>query len=315
MTDNFYDSDDTYDGVGASALTGNDWIHRTRGLLLSGLQAERNSLVSPYTAGSGVLAFSSTLGGITTGVRLSIGLNTFYVRSVNVAASTATVFGGQEGTTDTSAAAGDLVLVAPSYTDFEILWAINSELAALSGPDAGLFQVATADLTFTSGAIGYDLTELANLIDVLEVRYVAAGSGGDTPRLTQSQWRLNRLADTAVFPSGNALEIWGPAVAGRAVRVVYRAGFTAMSDPALGQDTTGLPQSAWDIPPMGAAIRLAAPREIKRNQTEGQPDARRVADVPAGAVAGSVRGLAALRAERVNAEKARLLAHWPHRRW
>ena len=53
--------------------------------------------------------------------------------------------------------------------------------------------------------------------------------------------------------------------------------------------------------------RLVAPREIKRNFTEAQGEPRRAAEVPPGAVASSMRTVAALRQQRITTEASRLL--------
>ena len=74
---------------------------------------------------------------------------------------------------------------------------------------------------------------------------------------------------------------------------------------------TGLQPSATDLPPIGAAIRLMAGREIKRNFTESQGDTRRSTEVPPGAIAQSANGLARLRQTRIAAEAARLHALYP----
>lgn len=310
-----YDSPDTYDGPTDGTSTAADWFNATRNLLLSGLQAERNTLAVNYTPGSGVLQFASAPDGIVAGIRLSVGLNTFYVRSVNTSAASAAVFGGQEGSTDIAAAAGDIVRIAPRFTDFEILGALNGDLSSLSSPDSGLYQVKTTTLTYAPATIGYDLAGISDLIDVIEVRVQAAGTFADWPRLRQADWRLDRAADTTVFGSGLALQVWGLAYPGRAVRVIYRAPFTPLYASDSDVAATGLPPTAWDLPPWGAALRLMAPREIKRNFTENQPDTRRATEVPPGAVAGSYRGIAALRAQRINEEKARLITADPPRRW
>jgi hypothetical protein len=79
----------------------------------------------------------------------------------------------------------------------------------------------------------------------------------------------------------------------------------------LGTDGTplkfpNLPTTAIDIPVLGAQIALMASREIKRNFIESQPDARKAADVPAGAVMDSVRALQMQRQARIDAEAGRL---------
>jgi hypothetical protein len=114
------------------------------------------------------------------------------------------------------------------------------------------------------------------------------------------------------FASGNMLQLYEPAAPGRAIRVKYRAPFGQLVNLTDNVGTvTGLPDSAMDIPPMGAAMRLVAPREIKRNFTESQGEPRRSEEVPPGAVAGSWRGLAGMRAQRILSEAMRLAAMYP----
>jgi len=295
--------------------TGQAWIDRGRRYLLSGQREERNTLASSYTAGGTTLTLSSALGGITAGSRLSVGLNVFYVTAVNAAGLTATVLGGQDGSTDANASSGAVVRVNPRWTDFDILEELNSDLADLSGPDNGLFQMKTVDLTFSSSFIGYNLTSVTDLIDIYDVRYKNTGSAKDWPRIPKDGYRLQRNADTSIFASGLALQLFDPAASGQTVRVSYRSGFTALANAATALSTTGLPSTAYDLPPLGAAIRLMAGREVKRNQTEAQGDTRRAAEVPPGAVGNSPRGLMALRERRIQAEAARLTAAYPDVRW
>lgn len=291
------------------------WIDQTRGHLLSGHQEQRNTVaVGGYTAGSGTLTLASAVSGIVAGTRLSVGLNTFYVLSVNTTGLAATVLGGQAGTTDANAVAGDLVRVNPMVTDSEILNALMAEVDDLSAPDNGLFQIKTVSLTATTG-IGYDLTGVSSLLDVYEVRPQATGTQSWWTQMAKLDWRLDRNADTALFPSGLSLQLFGTTTPGYAIRVLYRAGFVFPPTTATDLSTTGMPGTSYDIPPIGAAMRLMAPREIKRNRTEFQSDTRRAAEVPPGAVQGSYRGLMMLRQARVAAEAARLTAAYPDKRF
>lgn len=311
----------TYDGItdetspGAGIPIASDWIEATRSILLSGRQEERNVLAAPYTDGSGILQFSYALGGIVPGVRLSVGTTTFYVLSVSNSSLSATVLAAQEGSADTVAATGALVRVAPRFTDFEIFTALNADLADLSGPGTGLFQIKTAELTYSDAAIGYDLGTITDLIDIYDVRYQNRGTFSDWPRIPKMGWRLDRYADTTVFPSGLALQVFGPAMGGLKVRVLYRAGFGALLSENTDVSTTGLPATAYDLPPLGAALRIASSREIKRSFTEAQGDTRRAAEVPAGAALSALRGVAAQREQRIQSEAQRLMARYPDRRW
>lgn len=296
------------------------WVSRTRGHLMSGRQEARNTLAANYSAGAGVLTLSQQLGAIVPGVRLSIDLNTFYV--ISVTGVTATVIGGQEGSADVGATSGTLVRVAPRFTDFEIAEALLGELDDLSSPDNGLFQVSTLNLTSSSAVGGYDLSGLlSDPIDIYSVRAQGYGTALDWVEVPRSEYRLDRMADTAVFPSGYALQLYRTQTTdGLTLRVIYRRGFDAPALPLGAEDlatdlaTTGLPASAWDIPPMGAAMRLVLTTEIKRNFTESQGDTRRAGEVQAGARAASMRPLAALRAQRIMAESGRLTSAYPDRR-
>lgn len=288
------------------------WIGRTRGHLLSGHQEQRNTLSANYTAGSGALTFSGVMNGIVANTRLSISTNTFYV--VSVTGQTATVTAGESGSIDANATTGTVVRVNPMVTDHEIMMTLGDELSDLSAPDSGLFQMKTVSLTATTG-IGYDLTGVTDIIDVYDVRPQASGTESWWRQMGKFEYRLDRNADTALFPSGLSLQVFGTSAVGLAIRVLYRSGFVVPTATTDDLTTTGLPATAWDIPPIGAAMRLMAPREVKRNRTEAQSDTRRATEVPPGAVTNSYRGLALLRDQRIQAEAGRLLSQYPDRMW
>lgn len=290
------------------------WVDRTRSHLMSGRSEERNTLSVSYTAGSGSLTLTSPLGGVVAGGRISIGLNTFYVSAIPESGTTITVIGGQEGTTDANAAGGALVRVGPRFTDADVVDALTTDLADLSAPDNGLFQMKSLDLTYANFTTGYDVAA-ADMIDLYEVRAQASGTAKDWVKLAKAGYDLERNADTAVFPSGLALMLRQPGANGLKVRLLYRAGFVAPLLLATDLATTGLPLTAYDIPPMGAAMRLVSTREVKRNFTETQGDTRRAGEVQAGAVTQSMRPLAALRMARIQAEAARLMAQYADRKW
>lgn len=287
-------------------------VDRTRQHLQSGYTVERNQLNANYTAGSGTLTFKYPLGGITKGAKLAIGLNVFYVWDVNPSTSTATVTAGEGGSTDANATSGTTVHVRPVFTDFDLFNALNEEVVALSSPQSGLFQVKTVDLTFNSAIDGYDISA-TDIQAIYEVRYQEPGGYKDWPRIPASQWVLERKAFTSDFPSGTALRLSAGGWPGNDVRVTYLAPYTPFAN--LSDDVTatcGISAQAVDIPPIGAAVRLVAGGEVKRNFTSAQPDTRRAEEVPAGAVAASSRGLMMLRQQRVSEEAARLRAQYPY---
>lgn len=291
------------------------WVARTRTHLLTGRQEERNVLAADYTAGSGTIQVAGALGGIVPRVRLAIGLNTFYVLSVDNSNLTATVIAAQEGSLDADYPAGSTVWVGPKFTDYDILIELAAELNDLSAPGNGLFQMLTADLTYDNGAVGYDLGSLPGLIDIYEVRAQESGTYKGWSQVEKSLYRLDRSADTTVFPSGTALMLNSGLWNGLTVQVLYRAEFTALNNLTDDVLDSGLPATAVDIPPLGAAMRLVAPREIKRSFSEDQGDTRRASEIPPGSATNSMRGIASLRAQRIQAEAGRLTARWPDRRF
>jgi len=291
--------------------TGQDWIAETRSYLMSGYQEGRNKLAVDYTAGSGTLTFQYSMEGIREGARLSIGTNTFYVWSIN--GQTASVQAGEDASTDASVPAGTLVRVAPRFTGDEIWKQLGNELGDLSSPSNGLYGIQTVDLTYNPILNGYDLGPIGDqLISIYEVKYLTPGPQHDNPRITTNGWRLNRNANTTQFPSGISLQLFQPAYPGYNVRVLYRSNFVMPSTIYANVISTGLQQTAFDIPPLGAAIRLMEGREIKRNFTEGQGDTRRAGEVAPGAILQSSRGLQQLRASRIAAEAAKLEALYPN---
>lgn len=285
-----------------------DWVAKTRGYILNGIQEERNKLSAAYSKGGTTLTFQYPLAGIQPGARISAGLNTFYVWEVS--GNTATVSAGEDGATDQDLESGTVVRVRPRFTDHEILDAINDDLRDLSSPYNGLYAMNEVEFTYQTAYTGFEL-DAPDLIQVYEVRYEDVGSFRDWPRLPSTSYRIVQNAPTSDFPSGTAIFIYGEAEAGNAVRVLYKANFTTLNSLSSGVRISGLPDSAWDIPPMGAAIKLMASREIKRNLTESQGDTRRASEVQAGALANSYRGLAAIRASRIAAERSRLDAQYP----
>ena len=291
--------------------TGSDWISQTRSYLMSGYAENRNKLAVAYTAGSGTLTFSYALEGIRAGARLCIGLNTFYVWSVN--GQTAIVSGGEDSSTDVSAPINSLVRVAPRFTDNEIWDQLGNDLGDLSSPSNGLFGINSVDLTYNATINGYDLGPISDqILSVYEVKYLTPGPQLDNPRITTNGFRLNRNAINTQFPSGISLQLFQPAMPGYNVRVVYRSVFTMPSTVYANVSSTNLLPSAYDLPPLGAAIRLMEGREIKRSFTEGQGDTRRAGEVAPGAILQSARGLQQMRAQRIAAEAAKLDALYPN---
>lgn len=287
-----------------------DLIAATERLLYSGARDERNYLAAGYTAGATTITIANTSAGIQAGARIAIDLEMFIVRSV--AGTTVTVDGAQEGSAAANHANGAAVIVNPRYSRWSILQALNSELASLSSPSNGLYQMLTANLTYDSAIEGYDLGT-STFVELYEAPlWKETGSRKDWSEV--ANWRIERNMPTTDFASGTALFIDG-ATDGQTVRLRYKAGFNALA--TLTDDVfavSGLPASAHDIPPYGAGDLLVTVGEVRRNKIDAQGDTKRATDVPAGAQRQAGAGLRQIHDRRVHEEAVRLRVAYPRRR-
>lgn len=288
-----------------------DVIERTKRHLYSGeTRDERNRLTDAIAANATSLAVDFDVRGIQQGTLLAIELEELYVWDVT--GKTVTVERAQGGSTADVYTAGTIITVNPKFSDFAILKAVNEELADLSSPENGLFAVDDVQVTYQPGTDAYNLTGVTDLLRVLDVTYDANDGTGVWLRLPE--WTLKRNLPTSEFASGMALHVQSYAEPAASINISYAKGFTALTALSQGiESTAGVPATAVDIVSLGAAMRLLAGTEVSRNFLD-QGDTRRSDEVPPQARASSYRGLAALRRERISAERARLLALYPFSR-
>jgi hypothetical protein len=292
------------------ATLASDLVATTKRHLYSGARDERDVLNGTINSSVTSLTTTNATTGIQVGVVIEIDLEQMYVTSVS--GTTVGVLRGQEGTTAAAHTTGALIWVNPRFPTFNIFQELNNELAALSSPTSGLYKIGTLNLTWTGATVGYNLTSVTDILDVLDVAYedYSYTNWVDVP---PGAYQLMRNMDTGEFASGSALIFKSSVVVpGRTVRVRYKAPFTALA--ALADDVqtvSGLPATANDIPPLGAAARLAGPGEVRRTFLDGQSDPRADGDVPAGARLNAASWLLARRERRVGEEAARLARRFP----
>ena len=284
---------------------------------LSGLREEQNQLGSAVNASASTvsLAAGQTLGSIQAGAVLQVDYELMLVEGA-AATTGINVVRGYYGSTAASHATGALMTVNPRFTAVDIIKAVNETIDDLSSPSNGLYQMLEITLTYNPVLVGYDFTDVntgvaltpANLIDVHEVRVHDYGPAQAWPLIGPSQYKVQRNADTSVFPSGIALELYGYGFPGRPIRVQYKAPYSTplvnASDDVLG--VTGLHTQAHDIPTLGAAYRMMAWREFKRSFTESQGEPRRAQEVPVGSSETAVKMVAAQLQARIDDERTRL---------
>ncbi len=287
-----------------------DWLEDCRHHLDGNRPQEVNTVATTYTAPGATIVMTYELGNIAAGAIITIGTSIFKVLSVNTGTKTATVIPSFGGSTAVNAAVGALVRVNPRFSDFRILRAINDHLSTLSSPTSGLYAVGTKTLTYQPTVEGYELTSVTGLQRVLEVRRRVPGPELGWPRVRADRWDVYLSAPTADFASGLMLRL-REGSPGQSVQVVYAKSFTTSTTTTDNVTTTGIPATAEDVPPLGAAIRIMSGREVGRNSPTSQGDSRRAGEVPPGAVAASYRGLQQLWAQRVSEESARLRQAYP----
>lgn len=285
-------------------------IGETQGILLSGgreqyamLNGAINSSVTSITIDHNP--------GIYAGSILEIDSELIYTWS---ASPFSDITRGWLGTTAATHADNAVVTINPRFPVYRIIKALADEIASYTSPVHGLYRIATTTLTAGGNTVGYDLAgAAAGLVDIYDVRWSEPGSVGNWARIQPGKWELVRDAYLAEFPSGYGLRLYDEPLPGRSIRVQYKAAFSALGT-TLASDvttTTGLHAEALDIPPMGAAVRLVAPREIRRSTLDAQPEPRQAADVPPGTSRNAAGGLLALRNQRLAEERARLQGRYP----
>lgn len=300
-------------------MTAQTWIDETRDLLLTDYVEEQTTLSGALTASASDNQVSlSTPGspavtvipGVVAGATIEAGTELMYVYSVTDA-GLAYVQRGFRGSDVAAHSSGAVVTVNPKFPAYRILNSLNDVLGELSSPEAGLFRMATVELTFNAAISGYDLTGVTSLDEIYRVTYTDPSYENTEPDLRAFDLKRNR--DTDDFASGFALVLKEPGWPGQPIIVQYKTGFTALSDSSSTLASTGLHAEAYDIPPLGAAMRMVSTRPLRREFLDEQGSSRRAEEVPSGAVSASMRDLRGLYDARVSEEASRLYRRYPTR--
>lgn len=293
--------------------TGNDLVEAALDWLLGGQDENVNVLAAAVTSADTTLTFKYDLDGIVPGSMVCVDLEVIRVVDINSTSKTATVIRGQRGSAAATHVVDAVVQVSPRFSRWSIFRAINDDLDALSG--FGLFQMRTVDLTYNSSIMGYNLTDVVDIDQIYSVRYEVPGVRKEWPLLQTTDYRFERNASTADFASGFSLTVYKQCYSGKKLRVAYKAPFARLTSGSQDvQSVSGLPSTANDLPPLGAAIRLMYGHEAGRIGYERQPDVRRQAEVPSGASVAAAQGWTRLRQTRIDDELRRLSRRYPVRR-
>ena len=288
--------------------TAGNLVDRTVQHLLAGTVEERNKIASSLDASTTTIVCTYPLGSLREHTVFQIGSELMYVWDSNTSTKTLTVERGFGGTTATTHASGAVVTVSPKFPRWMVLQALNDELADLSSPMNGLFQMKTVDLSYNGSDRMVNLAGITTMIDLYDVRWRYLSDDYPVVR----NYRLMRNMPTSDFGTGLAL-VLDEDVMSSTIRVIYKDAYTPFASEASTLASTGAGSELADLLVLGAQIRLIAGREIKRNFIESQGDTRRSDEVPAGAMNASVTNLLRLRRDRIQAEAARLNRQYPTR--
>lgn len=296
-----------------------DLINETQRLLMPLNRDVVLSLSSNYTAGGTTISFTDTSVNanntkmILPGVVISVDLELMLVTSAPSGGS----FGvqpGYLGSTQANHSSGVLIYVNRRFTDFECFQQINHVLDDLGS--MGLYNLAELEVTFNPVIQAYDLTDvntstaISNYIDGIAVRYKTPLPDRKYGTIPSNKWEVLPFASTTVesyFPSGYSLILNDVAWPGLPILFLFKQGFSHFTGYTDSATTIAhLGSTMFDIPPMGAMLRMVQPREVERNQFVAQPDSRFAPEVPPGAVAASTNAVAASYMQRIANEKERL---------
>ena len=275
------------------------------------------NLLAAYTAGQATITLdynNPMFNAVRAGSLLSVDLELMYVTAdPNTSTGVTNVSTGYYGSTNANHAITALAEVSPRFSRFEVAQFVNEEIGALASPDIGLGVISAQDATFIPVFAGYDLggtPTTGGAFDglrsrVLAVSYRIAPPIRTYPPLRRDQYRIIRAQNPANtdFPSGNGIIIYQSAWPGFPIHVVYTAPYTPLVNLSDDLLTVGnIPTSQQDIVYMGAVLRAAGDREIQRNSMEWQPDPRKAAEVPPGAMSNSVGPMRLRYLSRLNSE-------------
>lgn len=266
-----------------SDLMTSDLIRMTRQYVQGNARSPVNLLDGAKAAATETITVRYPISGVQTGTTIEIGWVEYAVVDVVLATKSFTVIPEIEGTA-VDHADGERVTLRPRYSVRRIIEALNAELMDLSAH--GIYKL--RPIAATDGEVVVPEDALV-LLDVWS-------NDSDPRQYPASPWTFTDLA-------GGTTILRGDAILGNVVFGCTLSEFSFTAD----QDVTdtGLVSSAEDIPPMGAALRLLIGAEAQRNLTDAQGDTRRANEVPATAITGALRNLAAIRQQRVVAEAGR----------
>jgi hypothetical protein len=219
---------------------------------------------------------------------------------------------GYRSTVAASHSSGVRVTFRPSFPRSRVITEINNTIGAISDD---VYGINTGNLEYDGPQYTYELPadDFADFDDVLSVAWDL--DDGNNGWLPVRRWKVDRFADTTMFPSGVSLTVLDAITPGSTVRVTFKQAAQPF-DPAGAESqaltaVTHLAESCRDLLTLGATAALAFGADLGASQTRG-PGMDAVDDTRApGAATQVARQLFARYQLRVDSERSRLLSSVP----
>lgn len=265
--------------------------------LTGGGRGTRNRLTTAVLTTDDTFTFDFDLRGIQHGARLDVDAETVFVWQSDGGTKTATVERGEDYTEVQAHDAGTTVLVAPRFTGAEIRKAVQRDVSTLAAE--GLFRMERIQVPFDYVNYAFDLSAVGSYISLWRLEVLSGG--------------LTRFVN-GFHRDGDLLRPHHGVMPDSGVGWVHvRRGFAPFVGDGDDLETVcGVPASAHDLVPLGAAYRLLAGEEGRRVDLGVQPP-RRPEDVPPGSAARAAGQLQMQRAIRLSEEVLKLRKRYPIR--
>lgn len=265
---------------------------------------EYATLNGAITSGASTLVLNEDTVGIERGTLLSIDEELLRVTAINHSTKTATAIRGYGGSTAAAHDDAAGVEIDPQFPTFSVMRALKNEIRSW-GPQ--LFKVTTESLAAEEGgAVVEGVT--GEIYFVLE----AGSFETDTGRWVRRHIELVRQGTSVYIQTrGHRLGTEYD----EAITVTYAQPFdvsTFTLATELGSGGLEIPTSALDLPAIGAAARLLAPREVPRTSLRQQGNPRIRQEVPPTHIIQTAAALKRWRDMRVADEATRLRSQWPY---
>lgn len=285
--------------------TMNDLINDTRRTVYGTMADQINIISADEYAPVTTLSFELDISGITPGVILSSGLNVWYVKGSNASTNEVFVIPGYGGAPIGPVTSGDVVIVRPRATNWQLFGMINDEINRMSTPTTGLFRIGQWTDIVDPIWQTYDVP-VDDVMEIIRVRYLAPGTPDVWIDLRPMSWK---------WMTGQAqqrVQLMRYIPAGATVQFVYKASFVkAVSIYDDVVVSCGLSDTMLDIPVLGASVSLLQTTEMRRNQIQQQGDSRRSDEVPASGNAAAASMMRKQYNERMDNEYVRLMRQMP----